>query len=413
MCLVSPRKQEAPPQIKRKYIIRDEPFGYTLFNRESLSHRYLLKAELTPLLLSEEIDCKECKVLTADVSCSPKNIPYSPIRIYFEITSQCNLRCKICFNRSGKAKLNELSTKDIVNALKRLSADNVIEVRFCGGEPTLRQEWYSIVRYAQELGFSTSINTSGVYTHHDKTIHKLSSLNLDQIAVSIDGDRKYHDYLRGNGTFEKAIRTIKQLHSEGARIRVNTILTRGSLRNFSFILDTVAEHIEEINFFYLRPVGRAEKMPGEMLSYKDLYAFDKSVSLLIKDYPNVRILHGCKVMLNNSIDQNIGEKFGLSVGGPDGFTRLNLLADGAVWPGGYTPHITPQYYLGNILEQNYSILNIWRHSPILNSFREKSGEIKNRCFACPEKNVRCPGACLEMELYRETAQSKTNPYCKF
>ncbi|KKK88222.1 hypothetical protein LCGC14_2745350, partial [marine sediment metagenome] len=324
-----------------RFIIRDEPFGYTLFDRTTLRHKYLHKSGLSSEVSSAGLGVDAYKTLVADVSSTPRHILYSPIRVYFEITSQCNLRCRICFNLSGTAKVNELSRKGIERSLEGLRADNVIEVRFCGGEPTQRPDWYSIVRYAQELGFSTSINSNGVYDHPDSTINKLTSLGLDQIAISIDGDRDYHDFLRGEGSFDKAIRSIRQLHEEGARVRVNTILTRGSLRNFSFILESVAEYIEEINFFYLRPVGRAAGILDEAVSYDELCAFDKSISMHKASYPGLRILHGCAVMTANSIDQNVGAQFGLSVGGPDGFTRLNLLPDGAIWPGGYTPHIAP------------------------------------------------------------------------
>lgn len=395
----------------RCFIIREEPFGYTLFDRTTLSHRFLTKSDLSSEIHSGLANA--CKTLVADLSNAPRDILFSPIRVYFELTSQCNLRCRTCFNESGMAKANELSRKDIECSLEGLCANNVIEVRFCGGEPTLRSEWYPIIQYAQDLGFSISINSNGVYNHPDSTIYKLASLDFDQITISIDGDKEYHDFLRGDGTFDKAIRTIKYLSAEGARVRVNTILTRGSLKDFTSILESVFEYIEEINFFYLRPVGRAIGILNEIVSYDELCAFNESISVQKTAYPNVRILHGCAAMTANSINQNVGEKFGLLFGGPDGFTRLNLLPDGAIWPGGYTPHITPQFYLGNIIEEHYSILDVWRHSPTLEEFRRMSGDLKSRCSVCPEKNVRCPGASIEMELYRQSTEGLTNPYCKY
>ena len=68
------------------------------------------------------------------------------------------------------------------------------------------------------------------------------------------------------------------------------------------------------------------------------------------------------------VNSTINNKFGLKLGGPDGFTRFNLLADGSVWAGGYVPYIDPKLNLGNVKNENFSLLNIWRNSPILNYF---------------------------------------------
>ena len=53
------------------------------------------------------------------------------------------------------------------------------------------------------------------------------------------------------------------------------------------------------------------------------------------------------------------------------------------------------------------------NSEKLNKFREKSMRVQNNCAKCPELGVRCPGAGLEMEFYREKSLSKKNPYCNF
>jgi len=42
-----------------------------------------------------------------------------PKEIRFEITYQCNMHCKHCYNNSGFREINELSTDEIISVLKQ------------------------------------------------------------------------------------------------------------------------------------------------------------------------------------------------------------------------------------------------------------------------------------------------------
>ena len=154
----------------------------------------------------------------------------------------------------------------------------------------------------------------------------------------------------------------------------------------------------------MRITGRAKGLLNQVMSYGGLHQFDEKVELLKPRYPHLRILHGSQVMVTNSISPKIENVVGLKMGGPDGFTRFNILPDGSIWPGGYTPHLRPDFKLGCIQEEDYSVLGVWRNSPKLKEFRGISLELQKACLDCSEKRIRCPGFTLEMELY-----GKLNP----
>jgi len=394
---------------RQRFVIRDEPFGYTLFDRLKLRYKFLKKDAVEKLdFCGVPVDSFE--KWPANLSDAPLDIIYSPTRIYFELTSKCNLKCKTCFNSSGKAKPNELTTEEVKKTLKGLRKDNVFDIRFSGGEVTLRNDWFELLDYAKKLGFAVSLNTNGAY-NNPKTINQLNSLDLEQITISLDGNREFHDYIRGHGNFDKSVKTLNELHKKGAHLRINTVLTKGSAKDLESILDLAGRFVEEINFFYIRTTGRALGILNQVVSYDELYEFDKKIETLKPKYPHMNILHGSRVMVQNSIGSNTKSDLGLEMGGPDGFTRFNLLPDGSIWPGGYTPHLKPEFYLGNVKDENYTLLNIWRNSPELKEFRKISLELQKKCQSCPEKNVRCPGASMEMEFYREKNPENKNPYC--
>ncbi|MBW2964688.1 radical SAM protein [Candidatus Woesearchaeota archaeon] len=393
-------------------MIREEPFGYTLYDRRRLRHKFLKSCDVDGKQDVSGISVSSIERWSGDLTNAPKNIIYSPIRVYFEATSKCNLRCRTCFNSSGREMPGEMTTEEVKRMLDGLSRDNVLDIRFSGGEVTQRRDWYEVLKHARTLGFATSLNTNGVYDD-PAVIDGLATLGLEQITISIDGGRDHHNYIRGRGNFERSVRSLHELHEKGARLRINTVLTRGSSADLEEILELAGQYVDEINFFYMRTTGRALTISDQSVSFDELNAFNRMLEGLQGRYSHVNILHGSQVTMMNSIDANTKSEFGLEMGGPDGFTRFNILPDGSIWPGGYTPRIAPGFYLGNIKEEGYSILNVWRNSQKLNEFRQMSLDLQKKCLACEEKDVRCPGANIEMELNRKNESDGKNPYCLY
>lgn len=104
----------------KRYLLRDEPFGYTFYDKDKLNHQFILKKELNSFLNKTNININDCEYLKAKRKDYRKDIVYSPIRIYYELTLACNLNCKSCFNCSGEPRRYELSTKEVIDSLKHL-----------------------------------------------------------------------------------------------------------------------------------------------------------------------------------------------------------------------------------------------------------------------------------------------------
>jgi MoaA/NifB/PqqE/SkfB family radical SAM enzyme len=391
-----------------RYVLRDEYFGGTLYDRELLKHHFVSKEEISSGI---EIDGQKVSSFEAwpgKTDNLPEGLLYAPTRIYFELTRGCNLRCIHCFNSSDKPMPNEMNTDQMMRSLDGLREDNVFDLRFTGGEVTTRPDWFIILKRAKELGFTVSINTNGVYQDPDETTAKLASLDLNQITISIDGDREHHERIRGKRTFDKSLAVLKVLKEKGAKLRTNTVVTRLSLDDAEKIVSIVSPYVDEVAFFHMRMTGRAQNVLDKAVTFEELYEFNVGMEELKKKFPHINMFFGELAMVVNS---TISNRFNLKLGGPDGFTRFNLLADGSVWAGGYVPYIDPTLNLGNVKDESYSVLNIWRNSAVLNEFREWSGTLVKRCLDCPEFNRRCPGVNVEMELIRKRFPNIGNPYC--
>ncbi len=168
---------------EKMIVARKEHFGYVLFDMDKLVHKFVRSidevpegSEMLPERLFERTD-----ILSA------------PIRIYWELTNACNLRCKHCHNASGKPLEEELSTEEAIKVLQGMKRDNIFDVRFSGGEPTQRSDWFEILSESKRLGLATSLNTNGVYgLQHDLVIERFKALDPQQITFSIDGKCQFY-----------------------------------------------------------------------------------------------------------------------------------------------------------------------------------------------------------------------------
>jgi len=185
---------------KVRYIVREDPFGYTLYDRKPLNAKFVRKDQLDEVFASDGITSQECMFLPARRGDFRDDILYSPYRIYYELTLACNLRCKLCFNSAGQPKQDELSTQEVFDSLDSLREANVIDLRFTGGELTMRPDWLGIMKYAKKLGFVISCNTNAIFNQESGIPEKFAELGLDQVTVSVDGNRDNHDRNRGKGT---------------------------------------------------------------------------------------------------------------------------------------------------------------------------------------------------------------------
>jgi len=395
----------------KKYFLRQETFGYTFYDKQALRHKFLKKSEIEKFLKDKGITIDECDLLLPSWP-ARKDILYSPIRIYYELTLACDLRCKFCFNNSGKPRPNELTTNEVIKSLQALKRANVMDVRFTGGEPTQRKDWFEILKAAKDLGFAVSCNTNANYLN-DNIPKQLSKLNLEQVTVSIDGTEAHHEQNRGKNSFRRAIRNIKLMHRLGIKLRFNTLVSKYNIGDAEFMIELASKYATEINFFVVRFIGRGSHL--EKTHSVDMEQFRKMcfrADELKKKYPKLNILCFGKVTHNTSINEDTNKKLGLKIGLPGGLTTLNITSDGNLWSNGYIPYIDSSLCLGNIKTDN--LVDVWQKSPMLEMIRNTERDLKRYCDKCLFfKKEKCIGASIENELNRLINPQSFNPYCEF
>lgn len=393
-----------------KFILREEPFGFTLNDKSKLRHEFILKQDLDTVKAKRNINEHNSDFLPAKRTDFRQDIVYSPIRVYWEVTLGCNLQCAYCFNNSGKPRPSELTKEETVEGLHKLKDANVLDVRFTGGELTRRPDWYEILKTAKDLDFSVSCNTNGVYTD-PKVPEKFASLNLDQVTLSIDGGKETHEKNRGAGTFDKTLESLKRMNALGIKLRINTLITKSSINDLDYMVNLASRYATEINFFITRFIGRGINLKTEAASFEEFYEMSQRAIKMRKRYPKLNILHFEQSTIQNSSRSGNFDNFGLRFGPPDGTTHFNVQSDGSLWAGGYVPYVDPNYHLGNIKDDD--LFEVWQKNSKLEEFRNESRRLELGCMSCEEFTKRCPGPNFELELLRKKKPEIQNPYCLY
>jgi len=90
-----------------------------------------------------------------------------PLFAWFSLTDACNLDCKHCFINaryyppdSPELPHHELSTDEVFAIIDNIAEAGTEIVMFAGGEPTLRKDLVSIVRYASSR-MKVAMNSNG------------------------------------------------------------------------------------------------------------------------------------------------------------------------------------------------------------------------------------------------------------
>lgn len=147
-----------------------------------------------------------------------KGMPY---KLNFAVTYQCNARCKICniwkkYKKNPEKQKKELNLEEIESIFKYF---DLSWISLTGGEPFLRKDLANIVITIKKHNphfHLLSIPTNGSLPEfiYDTVIKILDETDIANIIinVSVDGDQKLHDSLRGvPGLWKKAKKTYELL----------------------------------------------------------------------------------------------------------------------------------------------------------------------------------------------------------
>ncbi|MFX0038028.1 MAG: radical SAM protein [Promethearchaeota archaeon] len=319
----------------------------------------------------------------------------------WEITLRCNSKCIHCGSRAGSARSDELTTEESLKLVNELHSCGYKGVALMGGEPLIREDWYSIAKEVKKYKMDLSIVTNGlnVLSH----IQKLKRLNVDCVSLSLDGGTsETHDYLRGiNGAFKKTINAMKELKKEKLPVSIITAINKKNLNEVDLIKNLILDQNISWQIQLALPIGR---FPKELtISREEYYALAMFIAVNVQKYSYRRLpvigAH-CFGYFSRFIPN-----LGLTpwVGCQAGYSVLGIQSNGNI-KGCLT--LSDNFIEGNIREQNLKdiISNPYAFSYNRNF---KKSDLEGYCFSCDMVNE-CKGGCLGTKY---ALNSDNAPYC--
>ena len=174
-------------------------------------------------------------------------------------TFACNLGCKHCYLPNHN---NNSLSYDVINKLihewnEIVLRDNkryggIIHIK--GGEPLIMSNFNQILKDIINLkSLSLMITTNGTLIKENIfNLFEKAFIELDEniiINLSLDGScSETHDYIRGNGSYNKSIKFLKELNERNIPTHINFVLSRYNSSELEDILDIAEEYnVSQVN----------------------------------------------------------------------------------------------------------------------------------------------------------------------
>ena len=149
--------------------------------------------------------------------------------LWFNTGTRCNLQCENCYIESSPTndELLFITLKEVQTYLDEITALGLgtSKISFTGGEPFLNREMMPILELCLERGFEVLILTNA-YRAIDRYFEELNRLNKKHpgkinLRVSLDHyTSEVHDRERGEGTFDRTLRTFQKLYSLNMNVSI-------------------------------------------------------------------------------------------------------------------------------------------------------------------------------------------------
>ena len=183
-----------------------------------------------------------------------RKFPY----IRLSISDVCNFKCDYCLPDGYKINKSDnrsfLTVEEIKRLAKALSQLGVSKIRLTGGEPTIRKDFFDILKILKENSGieKTVVTTNGYKLENIAT--KLVESKIDGINISIDSlNKDLFKKITGHDRLDEILRGIKKLQSLGYNnIKINAVLLKNvnsSERDFEEWADFI--RVNKIDFRYI------------------------------------------------------------------------------------------------------------------------------------------------------------------
>ena len=331
----------------------------------------------------------------------PVDMPYghSLDCAVWEFTLACNLSCSHCGSSAGRARLDELNTKEAFELCEMLAEVKCKEVCIMGGEPLLRDDFVPVARCVKQLGMRLSVVSNG--TLLDRHAEALANTDPEVVGISLDGMKDTHEKIRGKDTWGPTVDGIDRLRALGTQVTVITAVSKINFRDLPQMRELLVGKGVNWQIQTAMPFGNFSR--ESTLDPEEFYAtalFIAKERTRDKDR-RIRVVgahcygYYSKVLPGCSWD-----------GCTAGRSTIGITSDGGIV--GCLSMGNDRYIEGNVRERPFK--DIWedpRAFPYTRRFT--IADLGDNCRGC-KHGAKCRGGCSSVSLSL-TGRLHNDPYC--
>ncbi len=217
--------------------------------------------------------------------------PY-PFVVVLRLTDKCNLKCNYC---SLPEEKSEIPIETVLSHLQMVYKRGCRFLILTGGEPYLYAHKDMLLNWIKSKNIFLVINTNG--THAEDPLYLSFLEKADQILISLDGKPELNDKQKGQGTYEKVIRTLNFLKEKNKAVSLSTVVTKLNIKqdNLEHIKELKRKYNLHLNFALITERGSTNHKETSLKlrpNRNELESFDQLISHdpLLKKYISKKML---------------------------------------------------------------------------------------------------------------------------
>jgi radical SAM protein with 4Fe4S-binding SPASM domain len=271
----------------------------------------------------------------------------------------------------------ELSTAQWKKAIEDISSLGVQTVVFSGGEPLLREDIFELISFTRNHHMNACLTSNGYLINKDVAF-KLFRSGINVVNISIEGDKKANDYLRGEGSFDKAVFALEELKKHGIESTIAATVSRYNFECLRSVLELAKEkgattvRFQPFSRIFLKDTSKGDDF---FIVEKDKERLQGTIEDIIKLANEYKISTNPVSYLRNIPVYLSKKKIDMQKGCSALWTSCPINSKGEVFPCWVIA--SQNRLIGNIKQE--SLADLWfskRHEQIRESiFREG-------CFGC-------------------------------
>jgi MoaA/NifB/PqqE/SkfB family radical SAM enzyme len=190
-----------------------------------------------------------------------------PLSAHVKLTENCQAKCISC--DYWKTRWNDgIDTSRAIDLVNQIAELGIGSLRFTGGEPLLRKDFFEVLQQAKTSSFKHIIlQTNGLLLK--KLNKEINASPISNISVSIDGLKDTNDHIRGiRGYFELAMEGIRLMKNKHVSIAITlNKISAGELGTLADVAKEVGAGIDlnilSRSLFFLKDADMDSMWPGE------------------------------------------------------------------------------------------------------------------------------------------------------